>query len=71
MVRARLTEIISFIDNNKGTKVADLVSNFNVSERTIKENLKTLINAGLVIYSGSKKAGFYEISKKLHDKLHE
>jgi predicted HTH transcriptional regulator len=70
-VKSRLIEIVNYIALNPKTKVNDLVSHFSVSERTIKENLKVLIEANLVIYSGSKKAGFYILNKGLHDKLHE
>jgi ATP-dependent DNA helicase RecG len=71
IVKSRLVEIIKFIKSNHGTKVNDLVHYFNVSERTIKDNLKTLTEANLIVYSGSKKAGFYVITKDLHDKLHD
>ncbi|MDO9633808.1 MAG: putative DNA binding domain-containing protein [Paludibacter sp.] len=67
----RLVEIVKYIALNQGTKVNDLVGNFKVSERTIKENLKVLTEANLIVYSGSKKAGFYILTKDLHDKLHE
>jgi Mn-dependent DtxR family transcriptional regulator len=51
--------------------VADLVSKFNVSERTVKENLKTLIDTELIEYKGSKKVGGYQITKKLQDILYK
>jgi predicted HTH transcriptional regulator len=46
------------------------MAHFEVSERTIKDNLKTLTDAGFIEYKGSKKAGRYQLSKTLHDKLH-
>jgi ATP-dependent DNA helicase RecG len=70
IVSKRLKEILLFIYKTQGVKVADLVAQFDVSERTIKENLKTLTNAGLIEYKGSKKVGSYQISKTLHDNLH-
>ena len=69
-VKERLSEIVLFIYKHQGTKVADLMNHFSVSERTIKDNLKILTEALLIEYKGSKKAGYYELSKKLHDKLH-
>lgn len=70
-VKERLVEILVFVSNEKGVKVNDLVEQFDVSERTIKENLKTLIDAKLLIYSGSKKTGKYQLTKEFQDKLHE
>lgn len=70
LVGQRLKEILLLIFKSSGLKVADLVAHFAVSERTIKENLKTLIDAGLIEYKGSKKIGRYQLSKELHDKLH-
>lgn len=69
-VKLRLKGIIHFIDHNKGTKVADLIRHFNVSERTIKDNLKSLIDSKLVVYKGSKKSGAYEINAEIKDKIH-
>ena len=70
-VKSRLAEIVSFLNNNKESKVSDLLARFNVSERTIRGNLKTLINSGLITYRGSKKASFYELSFQLQDKLQD
>lgn len=69
-VKERLSEIVLFIYKHQGTKVADLMNHFRVSERTIKDNLKILTEAMLIEYKGSKKAGYYELLVKLHDKLH-
>ena len=74
-VKLRFIEIIYFIYSNNGTKVSDLSKQFNVSKRTINDNMNTLITSKLVIYKGSKRAGSYELSdemaKLLHDKLLE
>lgn len=69
-VSLRLKEMLLLIYKTQGVKVADLVAQFDVSERTIKENLKSLSNAGLIEYKGSKKVGSYQLSKILHDNLH-
>ncbi len=69
-VKFRLIGMVNFINSNKGIKVADLIEQFNVSERTVKENLKLLMDAGLIIYSGSKRAGTYVLSKEMNDKMH-
>jgi ATP-dependent DNA helicase RecG len=69
-VAIRLKEMLLLIYKTQGVKVSDLMAQFNVSERTVKENLKTLADAGLIEYKGSKKVGSYQLSKKLHDNLH-
>lgn len=69
LVKVRLIEIVNFIDSNKGNKVSDLVKRFNVSERTIKDNLKLLMDVGLIIYKGSKKTGTYELSQNMRNKI--
>ncbi|MCX6249608.1 MAG: DUF4062 domain-containing protein [Bacteroidetes bacterium] len=71
MIKLRLIEILRFINANKGTKVSDLITRFNVSERTIRDNIKILIDFNLVNYIGSKKAGAYELSNKMQDKLRD
>ncbi len=58
-VKLRLVSILHFILLHKKPKVSELMKEFNVSERTIKTNLKRLMDAGLVVYTGSKKAGGY------------
>lgn len=70
-VKERLVEILVFVSNEKGVKVNDLVEQFDVSERTIKENLKTLIDAKLLVYSGSKKTGNYQLTPEFKNKLHD
>ena len=70
-VRERLAGILQMLYDTVGVKVADLVVKFDVSERTIKENLKTLTDAGLIEYIGSKKVGNYQLTKKMHDNLHD
>jgi ATP-dependent DNA helicase RecG len=70
-VRLRLIEIIHFIDSNNSTKVSDLATQFDLSARTIKYYLKILVTFGLVIYKGSKKFGYYNLSMKLQEKLHD
>lgn len=70
-VKSRLIDIVRYIQNNKGVKVSDLITQFKVSEPTIKANLKMLIDADLVVYQGSKKTGAYALSKNMLDKLHD
>jgi ATP-dependent DNA helicase RecG len=69
-VKLRLVKLISIISSGEGKKVADFVKRLKVSERTIKQDLKTLTEARLIKYTGSKKAGSYNLDKKLYHKLH-
>ena len=69
VVKARLIRIIEIVQVKPGTKTKDLVSELGVAERTIKENLKVLLDSGLVVYEGSKKAGGYFTGKKVQKKL--
>jgi ATP-dependent DNA helicase RecG len=68
-VKKRLIAIVSFVRRHKHTKVTDLMKEFNVSERTIKSNLKKLIDAGLIVYIGSKKTGAYSVIIKTTDNI--
>jgi len=70
-VKKRMRDILFYIFKNQKTKVSDLRAYFNISERTVKENLKTLSDANLIEYKGSKRTGTYVLSKKLHNKLHD
>lgn len=70
-VSTRIRDILLYILKNQKTKVSDLMAQFNVSERTIKSNLKILSEAKLIEYKGSKIAGTYTLTKKLHNKLQE
>lgn len=57
--KSRLLKMVDFIQMHPGVKVADLMKHFGVSERTIKEHLRTLITSNLIHFEGSKKAGGY------------
>lgn len=70
-VRRRLMDILFYLFKNQKTKVSDLTAHFTISERTIKDNLKTLSKGNLIEYKGSKRTGTYVLSKPLHDKLHD
>jgi len=69
--KKRLAAILNVIHLDEKLKVSDLSKKLHVSDRTIKEDLKLLIDAGLVVYVGSKKTGSYELHDKLHDNLHD
>lgn len=58
-VFARLVTIANIIKDNPGTKVVELLRSIDISERVLKQNIKILVDAGLIIYEGSKKTGGY------------
>jgi ATP-dependent DNA helicase RecG len=70
-VKARAIEIIRLLYQQPMLKVADLMTELDVAERTIKEDLKRLADQNLIVYQGSKKTGGYTLSQGLHDKLHD
>lgn len=70
-IKLRLVAIVHFIQLHKRPKVSDLMKEFKVSERTVKTNLKSLMDAGLVIYTGSKKAGGYSTTNPDTNKKQE
>ena len=63
--KSRLVAVVGFIIDNPGIKVVDLLGKIDISERPLKNNIKTLIDAGLIIYKGSKKTGGYFPTEKL------
>ena len=64
-VKDRLLVIANYVLNNPGAKVADLTAESNISERILRENIKTLIESGLITYNGSRKTGGYYPTLKL------
>jgi ATP-dependent DNA helicase RecG len=62
LVANRLIDLLGFIHSNRKTKVADLQQKFQLSERSIKTNLKQLTDTGFIQYSGSKKTGSYSLT---------
>lgn len=68
-VYERLIHMVGYIIANKGTKVSDLMEQFKISERSVKENLRSLAEAGIITYQGSKRSGAYTVSEDMEDKL--
>lgn len=63
-VQERLIGMVKMIWQNPGHKIQDLSSDFNISERVLKENISFLKKAGIIIYKGSKKTGGYYLTDK-------
>lgn len=68
-VKRRLVKIILAIINSPGIKVKDILKNVETSERTLKSDLKILINSQLIVYRGSAKTGGYYLSEWVGAKL--
>lgn len=64
-VKDRLLVIANYVLNNPGAKVADLATGSNISERILRENIKTLMESGFITYKGSRKTGGYHPTLKL------
>ena len=58
-VKARLVKISRMILENPGTKTSELMLSIDISERILRKNIKTLVDAELLSYEGSKKTGGY------------
>jgi ATP-dependent DNA helicase RecG len=64
----RRTNIIKIIGINSKITAYDLAKKFNVSESTIKRDLKTLTDKKLIEYIGSAKSGYWKINKQIQKK---
>lgn len=68
-VKERLISIIYYIYAHKGTKISDLLTEFNISRRTLFVDLNVLTNANIIEYLGSKKSGHYSVKKRFANKF--
>ncbi|WP_237036830.1 HTH domain-containing protein [Mediannikoviicoccus vaginalis] len=59
----RRKQIIRIIENNHGITATDLSKKFNLTERTIKRDLKKLTDDKLIEYVGSSKSGYWKVKK--------
>ena len=69
-VRQRLAHILTLLYQRDSLKVKDFVEEVGKSERTVKGDLKLLMEKELVRYEGSPKTGHYRIDGKLKDGLY-
>ena len=63
-IRLRWYSIINIIEKNAGIKVKNILQYFDVSERTIKNDLSILSKLNIIVYKGSLKTGGYFIKLK-------
>ena len=64
-----MIEIIKMTLKKSGLKTKEFVSELNVSERTIKENIKMLVDSKIIFYEGSNKTGGYYLEKDIINKI--
>ena len=69
-VRQRLAHILMLLYQRDSLKVKDFVEEVGKSERTVKGDLKLLMEKELVRYEGSPKTGHYRIAGILKDRLY-
>lgn len=69
IVKNRLVQLVQMIFKNPGIKTKEFIRELNVSERTIKENLKLLIDSKIVFYQGSNKTGGYYLDENYIKKI--
>ena len=55
--------ILEIIKNNPKITANDLSKQFNVTDRTIKRDLKVLIDENIIKYIGSAKDGYWKVNK--------
>ncbi|WP_268909565.1 HTH domain-containing protein [Lagierella massiliensis] len=60
----RRKQIIRIMENNPEITASDLSNKFDLTERTIKRDLKKLSDDKLIEYVGSAKNGYWKVIKK-------
>jgi len=68
-LKQRLVLMTTFLLEKEKLKTIDFISKYKLSARTIKNNLNTLKKLEIIVYSGSPKTGYYEISEYFMKKL--
>jgi ATP-dependent DNA helicase RecG len=68
-VKERLLKILLVVQKRPGIKLPDLITDFPISERTLKENIEILLEVDLLNYRGSRKTGGYFLSDRSKKKL--
>ncbi len=56
-VKIRLVSIVEFIMSSPGIKMLDLRKKITISDRSLKNDIKTLSDVSLIVHRGSKKTG--------------
>lgn len=64
-VKQRLVEIVQLVLASPGIKANLIIKHFNLSERTIRGDLKTLIDKKIIEFRGSLKTGGYYVTENI------
>lgn len=65
IVKHRLGEMVGYIYSNPGCKFSDVRDKIGLSDRTIRDNMKILLDNNIVVYKGSKRTGGYYLSEEV------
>ena len=68
-LKESLLEIINLLIKNKSLRASEIAERLNKPYKTIERHLKILKDINAITYKGSKRAGGYEVTNKLFEKL--
>jgi len=68
-IEQRLCKILQIIFTKPGSKTKSLLSELDVSQRSMRYNLKVLIESGLITHEGSPKTGGYYVAPEVLNRL--
>ncbi|MGN6400881.1 MAG: RNA-binding domain-containing protein [Flavisolibacter sp.] len=70
-IKERLIEIVELVRRFPGIKMSAILKNFDRSERTIRSDVKLLIDKKVITYRGSFKTGGYYLNENLAEQTAE
>lgn len=68
-LKESMLEIINLLIKNKSLRASEIAERLNKPYKTIERHLKILKDINAITYKGSKRAGGYEVTNKLFEKL--
>lgn len=68
-LKGSMLEIIDLLIKNKSLRASEITTRLNKPYKTIERHLKILKDINAITYKGSKRAGGYEVTKELFEKL--
>ena len=57
-----INDVLKYIEAHPGTKIAEIASSLNVSQRTLERVIKQLKDGGKIIFKGARKTGGYYLA---------
>ena len=61
-INGGINAVVKYIEAHPGTKVAEIASSLNVSQRTLERVIKQLKDGGKIIFKGARKTGGYYLA---------